>query len=126
MAVERRNPLPIGHYWVDVPASRVEAFDAWVTRSPVIVRETRTVEAEGAGEEGFTSYLFEAREGTPWEGPGFPTIADEGTRLDDTVERPDPEPEVLDQLKGTAGAVKFGVGVALIGFGFWAVSKLRR
>ena len=109
MATERRNPLPSGYYWVDVPGSKVEAFTQWLKRnaSQVKVTETRELDSESLGET-ITQYLFRVLEPVSWEGPGFPTIASEGTRLDETVQRPDPEPEVIDQVLDT---VKSGRGI---------------
>lgn len=121
MAYERRNPLPIGWYWVDVPNDKDEAFGQWIEHNGITVKETKEHRDEGLlidSDVKAISYLFYVPKETPWEGPGFPTIASQETKLDDTVQRPDPEPDFTDQL---ADAIPTPRGIMWIGGAILAI-----
>lgn len=133
MALERRNPLPPGRYWLDVHGPRSDAegpqrdrnvhFGIWKSRNSdaVHVEKTQSFPDEDPPRN---FVIFRTIKEIPW-GPemadvlGFPTIAtDDVQSSDDTVQRPPPEaPDLADQLKTivlwTAGAV-VGVGVLSI------------
>jgi hypothetical protein len=125
MAVERANPLPVGRYWVDVPTSSKESFEEWLQArqgGSVIVRSIEP----GAEVDWF---LFDVLEPVQWDGPGYPTIASgQVYSKNDTVDRPEQEPDIIDQVAdkvaahaGEVGsalgkAVVYGVG--LVGFGY--------
>lgn len=96
--MQRENPLPAGRYWVDVFEADQPAFRLWLEShsGPVKVVSTESHPADGGG-PARDWYLFEVAEPVPWEGPGFPTIATNVTSSDDTVQKPPPEPGVLDQ-----------------------------
>jgi len=97
-AVERKNPLPAGRYWVDVFAKDSDAFGAWLNsnKATVQVRTTEHFDSDPVRDW----YLFEVSVPTPWQGPGFPTIAGPHvTSSSDTAQRPDPVPSVATQVE---------------------------
>ena len=71
MAVERRSPLPVARYWVDVSPAEQPAFNAWVLGSAGAVAVRTTSQYN----DGWTWFLFDVVSPVPWNGPGFPTIA---------------------------------------------------
>lgn len=95
MALERRNPLPTGHYWIDVFGPKVTAMLEWLGthRGKVVVLKTTTIPAGNGYVEG-QWLLFRVDEPVPWDAValGYPTIASATTQKEDTVQRPDPEP----------------------------------
>lgn len=101
-AVQRANPLPPGKYWVDVFTPQEAAFQDWLQRNKANVIVTTTETYEPAGDyPGRVWRLFEVNSPVTWEGPGFPTIAGPGVKSStDTADRPAPEPDPLDKLKG--------------------------
>lgn len=123
MAAERRNPLPVGRYWVDVfdlvstaPATKGQneqtAFRAWLRRNAATVKVERTQSFDTEPARDF--YIFKVVASTPWEGPGFPTIAPSGVQSsDDTVTKLPPEKDPLDKL-GDALSVPSPSSFALI------------
>lgn len=107
-ALERRSPLPVGRYWVDVPRDRFEAFNRWLSMHATAVKvqatEARTDpmdEPFGPGEiPPVTWFLFRVLQPVAWEGPGFPSIAtDDVHSAEDTADRPDPEPDVAERFR---------------------------
>jgi hypothetical protein len=113
MTVERRNPLPRGWYWYDVPTERESTFLDWraANRGSVLVRKTTT---DDAVEPPTTWFLFEVVSPVQWNLQGFPEIAKGGanTELDDVI--PDShtkEPTSLDKLFKAV----FWVGVGIMG-----------
>lgn len=111
MAVERRNPLPMGRYWVDIPAAKVDDFNKWlgIMSRGIFVAQTKETGAFGSS---VTSYLFDVRDPLIyWEQGkyGFPTIGTGITDLDQTGQVPAPEPiippSVLPGLEGLGNAV---------------------
>jgi hypothetical protein len=119
MALERRNPLPPGVYWVDVWEPAQERFNAWVSDFDVIILKTTGHAAEG-GRPARDWVLFEIVdkpppfaptpqppervEGVPLSSVGFPTIAESrDIEEEDTEDAPDPEPPVdIDDLLSKA------------------------
>lgn len=129
MPLMRESPLPVGWYAVDVPASKRKRFQAWLElhSGHLAVRSTYGSKAIGAGEEGFTRYVFEVREkgAVPWEGPGLPEVVKPDTSA--AADEPDlPEgplermTEAVDQALGGShtGWLLLG-GVLLGGFLWW-------
>jgi hypothetical protein len=99
-AIERRNPLPVGKYWVDVFEKDQAAFRAWLTANRGSV-QAQTTESFPANEGGPARdwYLFSVTAPVTWNGPGFPTIAGPGVQTSaDTAERPQPEKDPTDKL----------------------------
>lgn len=72
MSIERRNPLPVGNYWVDVFEPNVSAFEDWLDRNrrTVGLRSSEAAYKDPSG----SWYKFTVIEPTNWEGPGFPSI----------------------------------------------------
>lgn len=137
--LERKNPLPIGRYWVDVFEKQFAAFDAWLEKNrdktDVITQEN----FEGGGlpfdrKNDFPPrrwYLFEVLEPVRWEGPGLPTIATPNVKNSQDTEKPTDEivpPVFPDGPGGTAesllGKVALGAGVVL--GGAFVLSRLFR
>lgn len=81
MAQERRSPLPVGKYWVDVYEKDWGMFQDWLDRNRSIVKviATEQYDEEDPKRQWF---LFQVTGGPggeflpQWDGPGFPTIAD--------------------------------------------------
>lgn len=95
MALERKNPLPIGRYWVDVPEANLPEFQAWLAERPTQIH----VEATDQALADLTWYLFAVSSPVPWFGPGTPTIAESWVHSrEDTVQRPPAEIDPLDKL----------------------------
>jgi hypothetical protein len=110
--IERRNPLPPGRYWVDVFPPHLDTFAAWLkTHGPtsgggdgsVTVEETETFEGASDGSMPPRDfYIFDVSAPVNWEGPGLPTVATPNIKAsDDTVQKPAPVPNVLDQIPGS-------------------------
>lgn len=117
-AVQRANPLPAGRYWVDVFETDSPDFSSWLgaNRSTVSIVSTEHFDAN-AGGPARDWVLFQVSAPTPWNGPGFPTIADASvTSSSDTAQRPPPAPDIttLDPLAAvtTLPALKIGLGLA--------------
>lgn len=113
MTVETRNPLPAGRYWIDVSKSpkSLGTFLGFLDAHKGFVH----VEATEDDPE-FSWYLFSTTKDLIWpEGIGYPTVAgaDIKSRAD-TVQRADPEKDVIDQLP-TAGDIVSGVKSSLTG-----------
>jgi len=117
MAVQRKNPVPPGKYWVDMfdtigPGGGILGFDAWLRRNDDKVKLLKR-EEHGAtfawdpfsGEPATGSrrrvwYLFQVQQPVAWtKGWGFPTIVSTGDNpsppnkpepqtSDDTVQKP--------------------------------------
>lgn len=134
MALERRNPLPPGVYWQDFftpPAGpkggTIADFQTWLAGQRGSVTTLKTTES--TTERGLQMWaLFRVTAPVQWDAVrfGFPTIAPRGaaTSEDEVIQRPDPEPDVAEQLKealspasfiGLAGEA-FAVVVAVVGF----------
>jgi hypothetical protein len=134
MTLERKNPLPIGRYWVDVPDADLSKFQQWIAERPsqVHVGSTKRIETDNSGwqmwwpdaEQAVTWYLFTVLSPVPWFGPGYPTIADANIQTaDDTVQKPPPQPSMIDQLLGASGQLTAGAkwatwGAIALGGGF--------
>lgn len=133
MALERRNPLPPGKYWIDQFEAKggILRFDAWLRRESktvrVLQREEHPADLTAAwdpifhpGEGGSVArklrvwYLFEVLKPTLFEkGLGLPTIvptstqAPPVTKSDDTVTKPKVEEprDVFARLAGDAKTI---------------------
>lgn len=137
MAVERRDPLPPGRYWVYVLEDELVRWDEWArdhsatvhvvsserkkklssyTPALFVTRPDLSIIMDEAG----AWFLFDVSAPTPWVGFGFPTIVtDPAVRSStDVEEAPDPEPD--DQLakdiwKEIRGLILLAGGVYLGG-----------
>ena len=132
MALEKREPLPVGRYWVDAFGDdAVDALTAWTARNAGNINVEQ--EQRSPGEAGpFTNpvpsmfLLWEVKKPTPW-GLKFswPTRAGADVKSQtDTVQRP--EPEHIPTLEETAKHVMFTAavfGIVAIGM-VWAGRKM--
>ena len=137
MAVERRDPLPPGRYWIYVLEDELEDWDEWArdhsgavhvvaserqtTLSPytpavMATRPDGSIIMDAAG----AWILFDVMAPTPWVGFGFPTIVTDPTitRSEQIVQAPAPDPDdqlakdVWDEVKGL---VLLAGGIYLLG-----------
>lgn len=103
-AVERRNPLPPGRYWIDVFGADIEPFDMWLKGNGAIgfvdVLSTEFFDGQPAvppfldARPARNWILFRVNAHTPFNQIefGFPTIAGNDINTSsDTAQRPDPE-----------------------------------
>lgn len=123
MPIVRTNPLPPGVYWQDIyPGTDQPAWTNWLAKNKgrVLVRKTTQHDkviddTRGRG----TWYLFEVKEPVVWEGPGFPTISEQGVKMgaQDAYSAPPPPPDVLSELSkdplGKVTSVLWGLGAIL-------------
>lgn len=116
--IERRSPLPVGRYWVDIidRGGQVLEFDGWLKRAQasgnvaLLKRESKGTTTWSLDYSGvrYTFYLFDVLNPIAWprnKGWGFPSIAQSATapnapkieKADDTGSRPT-VPGPLEQL----------------------------
>lgn len=113
MALERRNPLPVGRYWVDVFEPEWQRFDSWLKLNAHFVK-VHADELHDDEDPERRWILFEVL--TPmlvgWLGPGLPTIADKSIQSsDDTVQKPTAGLSLTE--KALIGGAIIGGAVAL-------------
>lgn len=115
--IERKRPLPIGRYWVDVSARNRIAWDAWVKFNGEAQRAHGEVAqhfeaADGAESRDF--YIFNTTEPTVWPDAelGFaPNVAGpEIKSYEDVIQKPPPA-EPLDPFRGVGDAIGKGLGL---------------
>lgn len=142
MAVERRNPLPVGRYWIDIidepgaKSSRIFFFDSWLIRNSTAVKVLKKEELGttlwSLDYSGIRRnwYLFEVLSPVDWprdKGFGFPSIvkspqapnAPAVTSSTDTAQRP-PEPTWQDSLNNMLGDAKT---LAFVAIGIYLLTK---
>ncbi len=116
-AMERQTPLPPRRYWVDVFSKDSERFTAWLKAhaDTVHVRSTEHIDAGGHVRDWV---LFDVSAPTPWEGPGFPTIAGPEIKSSaDTAQRPPPASasDILGEVVPSPGTgIKTALTAAVI------------
>lgn len=113
MPLERRNPLPPGSYWIDVPAGKADAFDGWVKAQGGAVRVRMT----SLYANGDVWVRFDTSAPVPWAGPGYPNIASPGdTSPQATRSVPDVDAPSLLEREVNRGfeAVEIVAGVVLV------------
>lgn len=97
MSLERRNPLPVGRYWVDIRARYVPDFTDFlriVGRGIMVIQTKERTDPFTTGGAN-TGYLFEVKNPLiPWDNTkyGYPNIATGIKDLDETGQVPTPEP----------------------------------
>lgn len=139
MAIERRNPVPKGRYWVAIfdtprnPSARL-LFDNYLARNAntiAVLRKDASIDILTGQAQNW--YLFDVTAPTTWElnqGFGLPTIvrsaenpsAPEVNSPDDVVTRPEKPPTFAEQLDDLFASAK-GIGLAIAVI--WAVSTLK-
>lgn len=133
MALERRRPLPVGRYWLDVTPLFKDKWEQWrnamMNVESVKIETVEHFEAQtgvigvpDAPERDFVIFALTAPN-VAWQAVGLPspTIAPKNvTSSADTGDVPPPEPGPLEQLGqaassiGTGAKVGIGVGVAAV------------
>lgn len=97
-ALERRNPLPAGRYWIDVFQPDSAAWQAWLVSNAQNVKIEETehfAEVDQFPDRDF--FIFKVLTPVTWQGPGFPSIADATIKSStDTRDRPDPTKDPTD------------------------------
>ncbi len=97
--LERRNPIPLGRYWIDaVGDTAIDKLDAWLVAHKDSVRLI-TSEFDKGEAGAFTNptpvqfVIFDLLQATPSNGlPSYPNVATRDVQsLADTVQRPPPE-----------------------------------
>ena len=96
-ALERRNPLPAGKYWIDIFEPKRAVWQNWVNKAGASIHILSTESFEAIG--GYPArdwLLFETSQPLMWDiavDIGWPTIAGPQVHTsDDTVDKPKPEP----------------------------------
>jgi len=120
MALERRRPLPPGRYWLDVFPDNAAGWESWsramTKMGSANVEVTEHFEAiDGAPAHDFVIFTTKT-ENAAWQAAGLPspTIAPSSvTTSDDTVDKPPPELNPLDQIGQTAAGITTGIKVAV-------------
>lgn len=120
MAIERKNPLPVGKYWVDVFDPHINDFKDWLDKnkdSVIIDKQEYYIARDNYPQRNW--YLFHNTAPVDWQGPGFPTIAEQETHTsEDTAQKPPPEPsgvEVIEDAFSKAGNILTLAGLAVGG-----------
>lgn len=136
MALERRNPLPRGVYWLDVFGDNRHEFSAWRT---IFAKQLKVHSTESFDSKPARDWVkFEVLAPIEWDAKtfGYPTIIPPGANVNasaDTVQRPPPEKDPLDELGdalGSAGSATtklvgaaLMLGGALVVINMWAASR---
>ena len=134
MAVERRNPLPPGRYWVYVLEDELEAWDEWAREHSATVRVVASEQKKKLPafrpaifatrpdlsiimDEAGAWILFDVTAPTEWVGFGFPTIVTDMTITQSSQVEQAPAPDPDDQLaRDVWGEVK---GLVLLAGGIY-------
>lgn len=118
MAFERRSPLPIGRYWLDVidqPAGKMNDFSEWALANAQKV-SLETTEEKSDETPARLFVIFNVLEPVffPARNFGFANIATPDIKTsDDTVSKPDvKEPTAADLAGGLATFGKFVLAAA--------------
>jgi hypothetical protein len=143
MAVERRSPLPVGRYWVDIIDRNGEVllFDFWLKRGEnagklkLINREDRGTTTFSIDYSGirYTFFLFDVLEPIEWprgKGFGYPSIAQSERhpnapkieKSEDTGSRPR-VPGPLDTIADLLGDAKT---IAILFVGAYLLTRSNR
>jgi len=130
MAVERRNPLPIGSYLWAVFGTKMPAQQAWIDAHKDVVHVQQEGRIVGSGSDYGYWYYFHTSSPVAWEGPGLPDIATPEL-LAEHQALPTENPYITAAKKTVDDireATKSGVGkvVLLAGLGFIGYKLLTR
>jgi hypothetical protein len=123
-ALERRNPLPTGRYWIDATSAKAPELEGYFQSNSARIHVETT---EGAGEtEGTIFYIFSVLAPVPWFATnfGFPTVAGpEIKSKSDTATVPDLPPDAAET--GQRLLAKAGTVVELVGLGIGVLIGLK-
>jgi len=114
VTLERRNPLPVGRYWVDATAPKAVELTGYFAANASRIHVEVT---EGAGDD-VVFFIFSVSQPVPWfaENFGFPTVAGAGVHSKaDAVQSPDLPPSAAETAEGLLH--KAGAAVELVGIG---------
>ncbi len=123
MALEKRLPLPLGRYWVDIQKKFLPDFHQFlgIVKRGIVVIQTKEREDPFTTGGANTGFLFEVHDPLiPWDSTkfGYPNTAKGITDLDQTGQVPDAEPLI------PPGSFE-GLGTAaVILAALWALSSL--
>ena len=128
--IERRQPLPVGRYWLDVRTGSLDPFLAWARSNPTRIEHSEAVETRGPGRSiGVTFFIFRVLQPTHFDQRsfGFPTVATPDVqRAADTAQRPD-APKPLDVLNDLLNQVHLpsldGLGAMILHAGAYLLMK---
>lgn len=136
MAMERRDPVPKGRYWLFLLEGEEETWGEWVTDHAATVRVVATERKTKLSpwrpaifstrpdlsiimEEGGSWVLFDVLAPTPWVGLGFPTIVTDASVQSSTqVEQapaPKPDDELAREVWGRVSELLFWGAVVYLG-----------
>jgi len=141
-ALERRNPLPVGRYWIDIFDDGKSAWDAWLATANIatdpttysgpsdrvqVIKEEYYPPFVGSDENEYPGrywMLFKVVQPTPWtiaNKVGWPNTAPTNINTsDDTVQKPDPNDARTDWLPDVSPLGK----IAIAGGGILVVAVL--
>lgn len=136
MTLERRNPLPVGIYHIDIAEKNLQAFLDWRAQNKADVKVRKThQDLERRVLDGTASklswILFECLRPVHWDSQrfGFPTIADQGL----STERPqtfepikDATDRIADSLPKPETLVTTILVVAAIVAGVWVYREVAK
>lgn len=120
MAVERRNPLPPGRYWVTLEPLDFDAFAEWKDSTKRVRLEASELHDAEGGRPAFEFDVFRVVDGPvayPFEKFGAPNIAgEEINSFSDVVQAPDVhEPTAGELVEKIENVGKFALaGAALL------------
>jgi hypothetical protein len=131
MPLERRRPLPAGRYWLDVFDKDRRVWETWSTAMKAAGR-LKITHTESFAEIGDSKehdfVIFETDAETVFfpEQLGSPNIAGKEIQSsDDTLDRPDPMPDPIDQISQVASSAASGAKTVLtVGLGVAVVAAL--
>jgi hypothetical protein len=103
MAMQRKNPLPPGRYWIFIQKQSLDIFELWLKKNADVVTVEKREDSGGMRpflNPNESYFIFNVKEASIWpRGVGFPNIADAETKqASDVVQRP-PPPTVADVVK---------------------------
>jgi hypothetical protein len=107
MPMVRKNPLPVGRYWIFIQANSQDIFDLWLKKNADAVTVERKDTYGGLWpiiKPNETFYVFAVKEeGIIWpRGVGFPNSADATVKTPDDVKQRGPVPTAADVVKDIA------------------------
>lgn len=120
MAIERRQPLPVGRYWVVITGSNRDLFNGWVKSQRGVLFVDATVDHPDF-KPPVSWYLFHTTGPVVWPQVfGFPNIAGPNVHSEqDTIQADLPE-NPLDQLGNALPSIQqltLGLEVAAVVIG---------